>query len=257
MYDWLEQELALIRTPRFHVIEGRALGAIQEAISQSSPPLPKSYEEFVLRFGNAKLYRAARNGYRIGVFSDPRPVTLDDGQLVYVVGFHDGAQVLIEPDKELRDGAVWEVEAGQQYRVGNSFGWWLKEACALARERFTVEQWADILRGPQPFTPEEREIVEARRKISWHIIGVDSNGDHIFEVRNLGSRSLRVLTIGVRSRDRHLNGAIKLQIGHIGPGQKATVHADCYKELRPPEEIEVFELPEPGPEDRAFFRELR
>lgn len=257
MFEWLQREVAIIKTPRFHVIDGPATGKLREAVTQSSLPLPKSYTEFVLRFGNAKLYRNARNAsYRIGVFSGPRSGKLRDGSLVYEVGFHDGARVFIEPVKGSRGGAVWEAESGSQQRVHSNFGEWLKESCARAREQYTVEEWSEILQGPKPFTPEEQEILAARRHISWRLTGIDVDGSHLFEVKNSSNRSIPVLTIGVRSKDGRLNGAAVLQIGHVGPGQKAEVRASCYKGLRPPEDIEVFDLPGPRPEDREFFAEL-
>jgi len=257
VFEWLEQELAIIKTPRFHVIDGPATGKLREAIAESGLSLPKSYREFALRFGNVKLYRAGRIRYRIGVFAGPREGRLDDGTLAYEVGFHDGARVLVESVEGADGGSVWEAEAGSQQRAHADFGEWLMESCRLARDQYTVDEWSEILQGPKPFTPEEQEILAARRHISWRFTGVDVDGSHLFEVKNSSNRSIPVLTIGVRSRDGRLNGAAVLQIGLIGPGQTAKVRASCYKGLRPPEEIEVFDLPEPRPEDREFFAELR
>ena len=257
MFEWLEHEIAIIKMPRFHVVDGPATGKLREVVTRSGLPLPESYRKFALRFGNAKLYRNARNdSYRIGVFAGPRAGKLDDGTLVYEVGFHDSARVFIEPIEGSDGGAVWEVETGSPRRVNRDFGEWLEESCALARQQYTAEEWAGVVQGPNPFTPEEQEAVNARRRISWQLTGIDTDGSHIFEVQNSNNRSIPVLTIGVRSKDGRLNGATVLQIGHVGPGQTATVRANCYKELRSPEEIEVFDLPEPRPEDREFFAEF-
>jgi hypothetical protein len=48
-----------------------------------------------------------------------------------------------------------------------------------------------------------------------------------------------------------------LVISHIGPGQKAVLHTDCYKTLISPELVEVFALPEPKPEDRCYYWEFK
>lgn len=257
MYDWLEHELMAVLTPGFHVVEGPAAAELREAVSRSVLPLPDSYRAFVLRFGNAKLYRIPRTrSYRIGVFAGPRRGRLDDGTPVFEVGFHDGARVFIDLAAGPTGGAVWESEAGEEQRVGESFHVWLADRCARARARHTVDEWAVVVSGPKPFTPAEQELIDTRRHISWRVTGIDADGNHVFEVTNAGTRSIPVLTVGVRSEDRRLNGAILLAIGHIGPGQTATVRASCYKGLKRPEEILVFELPEPRPEDRDFYGEL-
>ena len=96
MFEWLEQEILAIKTPRFHVVDGPAAAKLREAILQSNLPLPPSYREFVVKFGNAKLYRmAGSDSYRIGVFAGPREATLADGTRIYHLGFHDGASVYV------------------------------------------------------------------------------------------------------------------------------------------------------------------
>jgi len=65
-----------------------------------------------------------------------------------------------------------------------------------------------------------------------------------------------MLTLGVRSKNGRLNGSVALKIGHIGPGQTALLHVGCYKGLMPANEIEVFALSDPQPEDRELYREL-
>ena len=56
MFDWLEKEIGTINTRRFHVVEGPADAALRAAIEGNEVPLPRSYKEFVFRFGQAKLY---------------------------------------------------------------------------------------------------------------------------------------------------------------------------------------------------------
>jgi len=103
---------------------------------------------------------------------------------------------------------------------------------------------------------EEQEVIRARRAIQWRVLGVDADGNHIFEVTNASGRTLPVLTVGVRSKDRRLNGAVRLKIGHIAPGQMAVLHVDCYKEFVPPHEIETFALEDPRPEERERYGEF-
>lgn len=63
--------------------------------------------------------------------------------------------------------------------------------------------------------------------------------------------------MGVHSKDRRLNGAVRLKISHILPGQSDQLYIDCYKYLVPPESVEVFDLAEPQPEGREFYDELK
>jgi hypothetical protein len=253
MFEWLEEEISAIKTHRFHVVEG-PIG--QDLEIRSSLPLPSSYREFILRFGNAKLYRNARNNsYRIGVFASPREEVLNDGTHIYQIGFHDGAKVYIKPRSNPTQFPISEFEEDWE-EVANDFEEWLVASCSLARSKYGDDKWADIVRGPKPFTPEEEEIIEARRSIHWRQSGVDADGNHIFEVKNAGSRALPALTVGVRSRNRRLNGAVRLDIRHVGPGQTEVLHVNCYRGLVMPSEIEVFALPDPRPEDRESYYEF-
>jgi hypothetical protein len=230
MFEWLEHEISIIKTPRFHVVDGPVEAKLREAVMHSGLPLSPSYKEFVLKFGNAKLYRRAQSdGYRVGVFAGPSSTEFP----------------------------VFEFESGSEEKVADDFEEWLRESCAHARNTYGKEKWAEIVRGPEPFTVEERQLIEARHAIQWRVLGIDADGNHIFEVTNASGRALQLLTVGVCSKDHRLNGAIRLKIGHIGPGQTGIVHADCYKDLVSPHVIEVFALPDPQPEDRERYAELR
>lgn len=46
-------------------------------------------------------------------------------------------------------------------------------------------------------------------------------------------------------------------MGLIGPGETRVVEPGCYKEFVAPEDTEVFDLPDPGPEDREQYWEFR
>ena len=116
--------------------------------------------------------------------------------------------------------------------------------------------WSKIVRGPDPFSPRELKVIEARRQISWQVLGIDPEGRHIVTVANSGSLTLPVLTVGVRSLDRRLNGALRLNTSEVGPGRTAVLHVSCYQGLLPPDQLELFTLPDPEPEDRMQYVEL-
>lgn len=259
MFEWLEQEISSIKTPKFHLVEGPVDAKLREAIAQSPPVVPESYKEFVLKFGNSRLYRIARNdSYRIGVFAGPRKAVLADGTILQHLGFHDGANVYVKPSvAHSSKQPIFEFEDGYEERVAEDFEEWLATSCAHARKRYSASEWAAIVRGPEPFSAEEKKIIEARRLIRWNVLRIDPDGHHVFEISNGSQIVLPVLTLGVRSKDRRLNGGVYLKIGHVGPGQSSIVVAGCYKGLVAPSEIEIFSLPDPQPEDREFYMELR
>ena len=255
MFEWLENEIAEVKTPRFHVIDGPAGPEFKDIILNSKLPLPSSYREFVLKFGNAKLYRNSREGYAVVVFAGPREAVLKHVGAIYYIGFHDSASVYVKSCFNEGLVPVFEFEMDEE-KAWDGFEEWLFESCRQAR-MVSGKRWKEILRGPKPFSEEEKELIETRRGIKWRVVGIDEQGNHVFEVKNLGNRSLHSLTIGVRSTDRVLNGAVRLDVGRVGPGKTELLHADCYKSFRQPEKVEAFPLPDPEPEDREFYYEFK
>ena len=79
MFDWLDEEINRIRTPKFHLIDGPASPDLREAVEASDHSLPPSYKEFVLRFGNARLYRRS-SFWHVQVFAGPREAERHDGE---------------------------------------------------------------------------------------------------------------------------------------------------------------------------------
>ena len=125
--------MSRIKTPRFHVVDGPPDAKLREAVIGSGLPVPPAYKEFVLKFGNAKLYRNARNGYQIGVFAGPREAVLDDGTRIYHIGFHDGASVYVKPTSSSAPLPIIEFEAGAEEEVESTFEDWLLASCTTAR----------------------------------------------------------------------------------------------------------------------------
>ena len=113
MFEWLEQEKSAIKTPRFHLVDGPAKGKLRRAILQSDFPLPQSYKEFVLKFGNAKLYHKVRY-YVIEVFAGPREATLEDGTCIYHLGAHDGASVYVKSGFDSAEMPIFEFEVDEE-----------------------------------------------------------------------------------------------------------------------------------------------
>ena len=254
MFEGLELEIASIKTPRFHVVD-RCIDATQcQRPIESGDALPISYRSFSVQFGNAKLYRRSRNNsYQVGVFASPRIISRSAGTQVYQLGFHDGAIVYAKNDLVDKEQCIYEYESGLDMKVADDFAQWLADSCADARSNYDPQKWEEILRGPDAFSPEELRMIAARRFFSWEVLGIASNGDHILKVVNAGNGVLPVLTVGVRSKNGRLNGAISLKTGHIAPGNVEILHAAVYKGLLPVAEVELYDLPDPQPEDREFY----
>ena len=90
MFEWLDQELAEIRTKRFHFVDGTASDALRDSVLSSPLPAPPSYVQFVLRFGNAKLYRmTGLNLYWIRVLAAPQEVDSRVGEPRLYIGGYD------------------------------------------------------------------------------------------------------------------------------------------------------------------------
>jgi hypothetical protein len=111
---------------------------------------------------------------------------------------------------------------------------------------------------------EELAILEARKHFRWRVVGVASNEDLQFEIHNGSTITLPYLSVGIRGTLRPqnrgpgpLHGGLFLAVSSILPGETKIVEYDCYKKYVIPETTEVFEVPEPGPEDRNQYWEFR
>jgi hypothetical protein len=259
MFDWLIQEMALIKTPRFHIVEDSDPARIERARQVVRSSLPADYEGFIATFGNARLYRRAKNAsYYVGVFAEPRELPPSNFGVIYEIGFNYGAIVAAKfPSGSSDVGCILEAEGSSFRVVANSFDEWLQESCSKTRRAFGTEKWNEIVLGAPPFSPEELAVIFARRLFRWERLTTDPEGNVGIKVWNGSNHILKSLTIGVRSLDGRMNGAIRVPVKKLQPGESAIFAVNCYKELVMPHEIELFALPDPQPEDRERFPELQ
>lgn len=256
MYEWLEQEIAEIQTRSFHVVDGPRPTGQSEAREEDA--LPASYRAFVLRFGNARLYRQG-SGYAVGVRAELEPSKSAAGEPLQCIGHFEDARAYFRDDLLVpgEEPPVFEWGSGGLRLVADSFKDWLESRCALVRRRFGKKRWAEIIRGPKPFTDEEQAIVEARRQFRWCFLGVGEKSVLRYEVENGSSRTLPYLSIGIRSKDGRIAGGVWLPVSHVAPGTRAIVEKECYRNIAAPEDLVPFALPDPGPEDRERYWEFR
>jgi hypothetical protein len=264
MFEWLVEEMTKIKTRKFHLVDGPASPEFREAVVNTGFPLPPSYKEFVLQFGNAKLYR--RSSYwLVEVYAGPREVVSGDGEALIQFGrTHTSLSYFKESQlEEGRESPVfeWRHQQGVQ-QTAESFQDWLTAKCRWARKQYKKKEREAIEHGPPPFTERELALVESRRQFRWRVVGIAPNGDLRFEVHNGSHTILTSLSVGVRGKLRPpktgpLDGGVYLPVSSIRPGETKIVEHDCYKQFVLPEDAEVFELPDPEPEDREQYWEFK
>ena len=264
MFEWLNEEMSQIRTPKFHLVDGTASAELRHGVESCGFPLPPSYREFVLRFGNAKLYRRGSN-WLVQVYAGPREAENDQAESLIHFGRTENSlayfkESLLTAGKESRV-FEWRHEQGVRQTADN-FEDWLKAKCNSARKRYKKKEWEAIEKGPSPFNDYEQAIVEARKQFRWRVVGVAANEDLRFEIHNGSAMKLPYLSVGVRGKLRPpkngpLNGGAFLPVGSIGPGETKVVEFDCYKKFIAPDDTEAFALPDPGPEDREQYWEFK
>lgn len=259
MFEWLDEELAEIKTPKFHLIDGPAPADLRQAIETCEIALPRSYKEFVLRYGTAKLYREG-SYYKVTVYAGPREAETKEGDQLVNFGRTDHslayfkAALLVEG----QESPVFEwAEPDGLRKTAKGFEAWISQKCKSARRQYDRRTWDSILKGPKPFTQEEQDIVNARKQYRWRVIGVAENGNLLFEVHNGSSMTLPYLSIGVRDKHGGLEGGVWLPVSHVGPLQTAIVEKDCYKAYLDPRNAETFAEPDPEPEDRDRYWEFK
>ena len=260
MYGWLNDEMARIRTNKFHVVDGPLSFEKRKMVEQTELAVPSSYKQFVIQFGNAKLYRLG-SVYLVQVFAVPADARSDSGVDLLHFGRTDLALAYFKTSSLLPDGGespVFEWRHGQGlHQASDGFEEWLKSKCAASRKLFTKKQWQQVENGPPPFTEQEHRLIQARRKFRWRVVGIATNGDIQFSVHNGSDMVLPFLSVGVRGKNGHVNGGVWLPVSFVKPGHTAVIEANCYKDLLPADQVEVFEQPDPEPEDRDRYWEFK
>jgi hypothetical protein len=264
MFESLMDEMSQIKTRKFHLVDGPASPELRAAVEASGWRLPPPYEKFVLRFGNAKLYRRS-SSWLVEVYAGPREAVSAEGELLVHFGRTQTSLAYFKESLlvEGSESPVFEWRHGQGLRqTADGFLDWFTSKCRWARKQYSKKEWEAIESGPTPLTQRELAVVEARKHFRWRVVGIAANGDLQFEIHNGSNSVLPSISLGFRGRLRPpksgpLNGGIHLPVSSIAPGATKIVEFDCYKQFVAPEDAEVFDLPDPGPEDREQYWELQ
>lgn len=257
MYDWLKHETDQVRTRGFHKFAGRPSDEEATGFRIELASFPNSYIDFIITFGESELYREwQRDKYGMRIFGRPRQVAdVRGGDALFHVGWCDRGNAYFRAAELSRatEAPVWLGRGAGLSRAGG-FETWLTDTSSRLRRAYGKRGWANVVRGPAPFSEREREVVEARRKFAWRAAGLDPNGNVRFVVTNGSSTTLPGLSIGVRAPD--FVGGVALPVGALAPGATREFSVDCYRDLLDPGAIEFFAYPDPEPENRGEYWEL-
>lgn len=251
-FDWLEAEIASVKTRKFFDVAGAG------DLSAESRSLPISYRNFAARFGHAKLYKQ-HAGYAIGVYVPPKVAIAKTGESLLCIGHYLDRtayfkEELLEGDAE---SPVFESYGPALRKVGECFAEWLHARAQAVRKTIGVRRWKDIVSGPPPFSPRELAILEARKAYRWRVVGTTPDGDVEFDVYNGSPMVLPFLSVGARSRLGDIEGRVKLSVGQLEPGASQTIRHSCYKGHIDRRHLELFDLPDPSPEERDAYWEFK
>lgn len=257
-YQWLEEAMKSVKTPKFFLVSAAPVLETSDRIDLRA--FPNSYATFLRKFGKASFFRDSSNCYSIGIFAVPKPEMLD-GHQFWRIGWFIESSVLLRELSHTKDGE-WPVfeqsKSGRLRRVAKGFDEWLRLRWESAKADYSHQNWQNILDGPEPFTAQELKIVEARRKFGWKLLSVDDKCAMRFEVTNGSDRCLPYLGIRVHGKRSGVWLSIALPVGHVLPGATACAIYDKFPAgMLTRDEIQVFERPDPEPEDREFYSEFR
>ena len=155
----------------------------------------------------------------------------------------------------------WRKHTGLR-KVSDGFEAWLRAKCITSRKQYKKKEWDSIVAGPLPFNEREKGIVEARKKFTCNIVGVNSNKLVQLEVFNGSNIVIPYLSIEIKGKYRYPNSGLfigggRLPVGTIKPNQRDIISYNCFNEYVDPEDVQVTVKPTPGPEDREQYYEFK
>jgi hypothetical protein len=233
MFEWLAEEIATIKTRKFHLVDGPADARLRRAIKTTEQSAPKSFKEFALQFGNAQLYRYDLNDlYYVTVYASMHETSTKDGVPLFEIGKNDMHFAYFKADllKGEKESPVfeWMEPAGYLRPAADGFEEWLTKRCQNARKKYKKGRWEELRQGPPPLTKEEQAMLAARKKYRWRIVGIAKNRNVQFEVHNGSKTRIPYLSVGLRGKTIG-EGGVVLPVFDIPPGAKRVIEIDCYK----------------------------
>lgn len=264
-YQWLEAELLQMGTKRFFYTN--QLVPTRQQVACDGPSLPTDYTNFVVRYGDTKLFRVGSLSYRMSLWWPPPRRTVNRGRCLIIIGKTEGSYVAFA----LADGgAFYEDEVKELSLNGvcrstkKPFAAWLRDKFLAYRRKYSQRAWGQLLSGPRPFTDEERAIVQARHQFEWELVDSRVPSLPTLCIHNRSERRLPFMTLNFHANVpelfiQNLHGGIYIPIDNIMPGKSGVVtkqltyHGRC--QFVPPV---VFSDPDHfEPEEREYLWEFK
>jgi hypothetical protein len=224
------------------------------ALLSLSSAFPPSYIEFLTRYGGVKLFREGL-GYLMTV--SPTPVKVDDDEYgeLFRFGSYDDSYYYFSPTsmKPNEESPVYAFVDGELVPVAHSFSEWISLGSTELLSRQTPMPDGEVTTA---FSEQEQMIVRHRRQYLWQIIG-RTEKFVVINITNASDATLDCITLGVRSIDRTINGAVKVDVRDVAKGMSKNINLDCYSHLVHPSRVELFNLPEPTPSTRSTYFEFQ
>jgi hypothetical protein len=251
-YSWFQSEIAKVKWPTFHVLKHNVTVESLAELGHTEDTLPGDYLSFLLQFGEARLFRVLDSRGSYLTVESPKKLAAETTVPMLRVGGYwlDGDVYLIQ-----EDCGIFKRYGRRPRKIADDFASWFRKSVARAKKLYSKAEWQMLQQSPNPFTPQEQRIAEAIAKYRFKLVGVAPNGDAIIEVHNGSKETLDCVEVGIMSK--RLEGAVQLDVHEIKPGETKSITRECYKQQVPAEEITLFNLPTPTPEDRQVFEELR
>ncbi len=256
MFEWLDKEIYLVRDTVLHSLDGPASPALREAICDNSERFPEDYVNFILKYGNARLFKW-QDCYLLQVFATPDLLECPEG-LLFRFGTDDDEDVYFFDDGvgvKMSEAVYTHSDEGLR-EVAPSFVNWLKQGYQSTLNQFSEEELTRLRRDAK-FSPEDLAVISARRKFRWRVEGRTAEGKIQIRIMNDSERMLPFYTIGVKSKDSDFTGAVWVPVDGIRPGDDRLLAVDCYSELLSPTEVTLFDMPEPTPPERDSYWEFQ
>lgn len=262
-FEFIHRAIEEVAYPGF--FHRQALTDFERKRLDALPQLPLSYVEFLNTFGRAKFFRELdRDTHHLFIHPPPEEIHFAGDSYMMAAGGLDSTGVFFK-FSELTQGAeppLYDIALGiapaSPRRRADSFTDWLIRAWERCRRRYTKKAWSRVIAGPEPFTPDERRIVDIRRGFSWRQLP-PHHGMIAIEFTNASDGYLPRYSIGVKDKyGSRMVGGLFVDVAHIEPGMTAVVHVPLggYSHLLTAEISVLFEKGEPKPESRGDFWEL-
>ena len=252
MYENLIKDIKKIKTRNFHKLEVKDFSKLDDLLfkEKNEPTL----EYFWKAFGGAKLFRVGRMSYKMVIFNKLEFNEYKKNELVYF-SFVDDVRFFLDQ----KTGEIYKGVEGGFKKEASSFLDWFSVSYNCLVGSYKKNDWKKIVSGPSPFSQEEIELLKLKKNIVWQDMGLEGeSSQRIFSVENRNSSGVvKWLTIGVKSIDKRLNGAIYLDIEGVKEGETVNITNSCYSELYDPRKLETFPIDMQGPEEREYFIDFR